>query len=137
MERSNVDRPNWTAAAAMFGDVKRAWSGLGDVQKRVRGVSGVAWSDDRLIKAVVGPRGQLIELDIDPRVYRTPNSKELAATIVATVRLAVEDASRQTKAIVDESLPSDLRIDRIGDGDLGKLIQSHDADLREEGDDNG
>ena|SRR5258706_14936144 len=137
MERSNLERPDWSAAAAMLADVKRAWAGIDDVQKRVLAVTGVAWSDDRLIKAVVGPRGQLVELDIDPRVYRTPNSKALAATIVATVRLATEDAAKQTAALIDETLPGDLRMDRIGGLDIGKLIRSHDADLREEGDNHG
>jgi DNA-binding protein YbaB len=114
----------------MFGDLKRAWSELDDVQKRMLKVTGVAWSDDRTIKAVVGPRGHLLELEIDPRVYRKPNSKALSAVIVATVRSAVEDATRQTKAILDESLPSDMRLMKIGNMDAERLMHSHDADVR-------
>jgi hypothetical protein len=119
----------------MFRDLKRAWSDLDDVQRRMLTVTGVAWSPDRTIKAVVGPRGHLLELEIDPRVYRKPNSKALSAAIVATVRVAVEDAIRQSKAILDESLPSDLRVARIGGMDLGRLMHSHDADVRIEADD--
>jgi DNA-binding protein YbaB len=132
-----MERPDWSAAAAMLADVKRAWAGIDEVQQRVLAVTGVAWSDDRLIKVVVGPRGQIVELDIDPRVYRNPNSKALAASIVATARLAAEDAAKQTAALIDETLPSDLKMDQIGGG-FAKLIRSHDADLRkEEGEEHG
>jgi DNA-binding protein YbaB len=130
-----VDRPDWSALSAMISDVKRAWGGIDDVQKRMLNVTGTAWSADRMIKAVVGPRGQLLDLEIDPRVYRKPNSKALSADIVATVRLAVEDASRQTQAILDENLPSDLRLGQLGGMDLDRLVRSHDADVRPKGGD--
>jgi hypothetical protein len=114
----------------MFDDVKRAWSQLDDVQDRMLRVTGVAWSADQTVKVVVGPRGQLMELEIDPRVYRRPNSKALAAAIVATSRLAVEDVTRQVKAILDETVPADLRLTRVGGVDVDTLMHSHDADVR-------
>jgi DNA-binding protein YbaB len=130
-----VERPNWGALEGMLKDLKRVTADLPNIQQRMLDVTGTAWSDDRTIKAVVGPRGHLMELEIDPRVYRKPNSKALAATIIATVRLAIEDASRQSKEILDEGLPPDMRPGRIGQLDLGKFIGSHDADLR--GQENG
>ena len=132
-----MERPDWSAAAAMLADVKRAWAGIDDVQQRVLSVTGVAWSDDRLIKAVVGPRGQLVELEIDPRVYRNPNSTALAASIVATARRAAEDAAKQTAALIDETLPGDLTLDQIGGLNFAKLIRSHDADLPKEDEEHG
>jgi DNA-binding protein YbaB len=133
-EETAVDRPDWSALSAMIDDVKRAWGGINEVQQRMMSVTGTAWSDDRMIKAVVGPRGHLLELEIDPRVYRKPNSKALAADIVATVRQAVEDVGRQTKEILDGTLPSDLRADQVGGVALGKLMTSHDADVVSKGD---
>ncbi|MFY1624835.1 YbaB/EbfC family nucleoid-associated protein [Micromonospora sp. WMMD723] len=129
------ERPNFGALTAMIGDLKKAWSGMDDVQRRMLRVTGTAWSDDRTVKAVVGPRGHLLELDIDPRVFRNPNSKALAATIVATVRLAVEDAAEQSKEILDGSLAPDLRRLAPGGAQLEKLLHSHDADVRLKGDD--
>lgn len=131
-----VDRPNWNVLGEMVEDLKRATSRLPELQRRMLEVTGTAWSDDRMIKAVVGPRGHLLELDIDPRVFRKPNSKALSAAIVQTVRLAVEDANKQTAAMVDESLPSDLRLGlgRVGDMEITKLVRSHDADVRLKGD---
>lgn len=127
-----MERPDWNALGAMFEDVKRVASGMSDVQKKMLRVTGEAWSADRMIKAVVGPRGHLIELEIDPRVFRKPDSKALAASIVATTRKAVEEASRRSKEILDESLPSDLRRVVDAESSLGKLLQTHDATVREE-----
>lgn len=132
-----MDRPNWGAIEGMLADLKRVTKELPDIQRKALEVTGTAWSDDRTVKAVVGPRGHLIELEIDPRVYRKPNSKELAATIVATVRKAIEESARQAQEIYDAALPSDMRAARAGGMDINKLIQSHDADIRRQGDDDG
>ncbi|MET7425250.1 YbaB/EbfC family nucleoid-associated protein [Dactylosporangium sp. NPDC005555] len=132
-----MDRPNWGAIEGMLADLKRVTKELPDIQRKALEVTGTAWSDDRTVKAVVGPRGHLIELEIDPRVYRKPNSKELAATIVATVRKAIEESARQAQEIYDEALPLDMRAARVGGMDINKLIQSHDADIRRQGDDDG
>ncbi len=131
------DRPDWTALGEMFGDLKRIWSELPDLQQRMLEITGQAWSDDRMIRAVVGVRGHLIELEIDPRVYRKPDSKALAATIVATVRSATEDAKRQTKEIIDGSLPSDMRLHNIGGMDIDEVAYGHDGDLRRKKDIDG
>ncbi|MDG4772624.1 YbaB/EbfC family nucleoid-associated protein [Solwaraspora sp. WMMD792] len=126
-----MERPNWNSLSDIIGDLKRATAELPDLHKKMLKVTGTAWSDDRMIKAVVGPRGHLLELDIDPRVFRKPNSKALSAAIVQTVRLAVEDATRQSAEIIDETLPSDLRSGRLADDlDITKLVRSHDADVR-------
>lgn len=131
-----TDRPDWSALSSMISDVQRAFSGINETQREMLKVSGTAWSDDRMIKAVVGPRGQLMELEIDPRIYRKPNSKALAADIVSTVRKAVQDANQKARAVLEKSLPSDLRHTNLGGGmDLDRLLGSHDAEIRIKGDD--
>jgi DNA-binding protein YbaB len=131
-----TDRPDWSALSSMISDVQRAFGGINETQREMLEVSGTAWSDDRMIRAVVGPRGQLMELEIDPRVYRKPNSKALAADIVATVRKAVLDANQKARAVLEKSLPSDMRRTDLGGGmDLDRLLGSHDADIRIKGDD--
>ena len=124
-----TERPDWNALYSMFDDLGKVVSGMEERQRKIFRITGVAWSDDRLIKAVVGPRGQLIELEIDPRIYRTPNSKALAATIVATVGRAVDDAMRQTTEVLDEGMPKDLQMGRIGSIDVRRMINSRDRDL--------
>jgi DNA-binding protein YbaB len=124
-----TERPDWNVLRGMFADLDRAVAGMEERQRKVFEITGTAWSDDRLIKAVVGPRGQLTELEIDPRIYRTPNSKALAANILGAVRRAVEDAMRQTGEVLDEGLPSDLRFNKIGSIDVRRMLTRHDGDL--------
>lgn len=139
MAEETPELPSRSALRGMLDDLRASMQNMRKTQERVFEVRGTAWSDDRLIKAVVGPRGQLIELDIDPRIYRRPNSKALSASIVATVRQAADDAMRKSQEIMDENMPSDMRIDKAGGFDIRKLMRTHDADLKlepEEEDDN-
>lgn len=127
-------RPNWSAIESVVGDLHKSLDNMGDMHRKLMRVTGTAWSSDRLVKAVVGPRGQLVELEIDPRVYRQPNSKALAAKIVATVHSAVDDVLRQTSEILDENLPSDrgLGFGLSLDNPAVRLARRHDADVLKE-----
>jgi DNA-binding protein YbaB len=122
-------RPNWGAVESMIGDLRRSIGNIGTVQRRLMQVTGEAWSDDRLIKAVVGPRGQLLDLEIDPRIYRTPNSKALAASIIATVRAAVENVLREGSEILDENLPKDSSFGLDIESPTMRMARQHDADV--------
>jgi DNA-binding protein YbaB len=128
MERP--ERPDLSAMTSAIEDLRRSLDNAKQTQRKMFQVTGTAWSPDRMIKAVVGPRGQLIDLEIDPRVYRQPNSKALAASILATVRAAVDLAIEQTQQILDDNLPSDLRGTKVGNFDTRRLMRSHDADLK-------
>jgi hypothetical protein len=123
------ERPNWSALGAMFNDVRKSLDNVNDLQRRLLKVTGTAWSDDRMVKAVVGQRGHLVELELDPRLYRRPNSRALSASIVATVRAAIEDVQRRSQELLDESLPSDLRQLSLSGSSLARLAQRHDADV--------
>jgi DNA-binding protein YbaB len=124
-----VERPSLSALTDLVGELSRTVSRLDDLQQRVIEVTGTAWSPDGLVKAVVGPRGHLLDLELDPRIYRTPNSKALAATIQATIRAAVEQANDKAQEIIDEYVPPDLREAKFGRFDLQTLNRTHDADL--------
>ncbi|WIM97986.1 YbaB/EbfC family nucleoid-associated protein [Actinoplanes oblitus] len=122
-------RPNWGALNAMLADLRKATADIPAMQQRMLEVTGTAWSPDKMIKAVVGPRGHLLELDIDPRVLRQPNSKALSASIVQTVRAAIEDAGRQSREVLAESMPGDLRA-LGGQAGIENFVGSHDAEVR-------
>ena len=124
-----MERPQWSAIRGVIDDLQQTIENAAQTRQQIMEITGTAWSEDRMIKAVVGPRGQLIELEIDPRVYRTPNSKALAATIISTVRAAVEDANKQTKEIVEKVMPKDRGMGLIGKTDFDVLMESHDSDL--------
>jgi DNA-binding protein YbaB len=124
-----MERPQWSAIRAVIGDLHETLDNAAKTRQQVLEITGTAWSDDRLVKAVVGPRGQLIELEIDPRVFRTPNSKALSASILSTVRAAVEDANQKTREIVNKAMPKDRGLGLLGATDFDQMMSSHDADL--------
>ncbi|MEY9863600.1 DNA-binding protein YbaB [Catenulispora sp. GAS73] len=127
-----MERPDWSVVGGMLDELKRAYAGLDDTQRRMAAVTGAARSPDRLIRATVGPRGQLLDLEIDPRTLRDPDSRALAATILATVRAAVEEAAGKSRAVLDAAVPADMRIGETG---MGKaLLHVHDTDLMRETD---
>jgi DNA-binding protein YbaB len=124
-----MERPQWSALRGVVEDLQRTIDNAAQTREQMLEVTGTAWSDDRLIKAVVGPRGQLIELEIDPRIYRTPNSKALSATILSTVKAAIEDANKKTRDIMDKVMPKDKGLGLLGKTDVDVMLEHHDADL--------
>jgi DNA-binding protein YbaB len=131
---ASPERPNWEVIGGMMDSLKKATSGISELQQRSRAITGEAWSDDGYVRALVGPRGQLLELELDPRVFRKPDSKALAALIVATQRNATHDALAKVDQLVQESLPGDLRPDRVNGTGLSTWLRTDDAALRENGD---
>ena len=126
-----MDRPDWGILRSMVDDLQRARQNVVESQQKMLAIRGEARSEDRLIRAVVGPRGQLVDLELDPRVFRNPDSKALAAAIMATVHDAIEDSQRQARDLRDEILPKDLRTmaEQLKSGP--DLFSAHDADLED------
>src|SRR5262245_52256862 len=79
-------------ADELLGELDRLRLGMSDLGRQLRQITATAKSDDGFISATVGPRGQLIKLDIDPRIYRRPDSKQLAAAITKTIQSATSEA---------------------------------------------
>ncbi len=122
--------------------VRRMATEASTVQKRMMRVTAKVTSDDGLITATVGPRGHLIDLEIDPKIYRRPNSAQLAVTIVETVRQAVEQAANEVQDLLEGTIPDDFSPDRISEafGVPKGMMRKHDAVIlkaQEEEDDDG
>lgn len=92
-------------AEELLGELNRLRGGLSDLQGKLREVRATATSDDGLVTATVGPRGQLISVELDPRLYRRPDSKQLAATISKTVQAAQAKAQEQVRALCRPFIP--------------------------------
>src|SRR3954462_3260008 len=73
-----MERPELAPLLRLWDGLGNAVGGLPTTRQRLLRLTGEAWSDDRTVRAVVGPRGQLVELQIDPRVYRRPDANEVA-----------------------------------------------------------
>lgn len=113
-------------ADELIGELDRLRTGMGDLQQRLRQITATATSSDGYVTAVVGPRGHLIRLTLDPRIYRRPDSKQLATTIAKTIQQAAEDATAQVSAackpfLGDEELRAHLNFDFDG---LGRRLDS-------------
>jgi DNA-binding protein YbaB len=85
-------------------------------------------SPDGLIAATVGARGDLVRLDIDPRVYRRPDSRHLADTITATVHRAAATAREQVVEIFSPLIPGEQMKAHL-DGDLQGVLDQMTARL--------
>ncbi|WP_433083599.1 YbaB/EbfC family nucleoid-associated protein [Dactylosporangium sp. CA-052675] len=125
-------------ADELAGELERMRSGMGTLQQKLQAITATAKSDDGFITAVVGPRGQLIRLDIDARVYRRPDSRQLAQSITKTIQAASADAMRQvTEAckpfMAESTVQAHLEFDLQGmthklDSELGLLAADMDAE---------
>ncbi|MGC7095104.1 YbaB/EbfC family nucleoid-associated protein [Amycolatopsis lurida] len=91
--------------AARRRDYERLHDDLLDIRRRIADIEATADSSDGLISATVAGRGELSELCLDPRIYRTTDSKALAAAIMDTIKDAVEQSQRQLFEITREYLP--------------------------------
>jgi DNA-binding protein YbaB len=89
---------------SQFQRLRENESGL---RQQLREVTATATSADRLVSATVGPGGQLIRLDLDPRVYRNPNSRVLADSITETVRRAAAAAAGKVAELCQPLPPED------------------------------
>ncbi len=83
-----------------YDDYRRLAGELRAAQERIAKLRATAESGDGLIGATVGGYGELVELRLDPRVYRTPDSAELARSIKDTIHRAAERAQEQCAALV-------------------------------------
>lgn len=59
-------------------------------------------SADGLVTVVAGGRGEVLELELDPRIYHAPDAKALAAKVLETIHAACEEAARETVQVLDE-----------------------------------
>lgn len=86
-------------------------------------------SEDNLVKVVVGPRGQLVSLDIDPYAYAYLDPVELGDVIVAATREAAEQALARGHELLAEYLPVDAYPPAHGETDISSALLKTDTDL--------
>jgi DNA-binding protein YbaB len=88
-------------------------------------------SPDGLVVATVGARGEFISLDIDPRVFRRPDSRLLADTIVETVNKAARKAQEKVVEIFEPLIPADQMRAHL-DGDVESVLEQMVEQMRGE-----
>jgi DNA-binding protein YbaB len=118
--------------AQVQGRYARLRSDLDDLQHRLATLQVGAVSPDGLVRATVGPRGQLIDLWLDRRACRAMGTDQLTRIIVATVRDAAARAADEVEAMMADYLPADSgALGFLRDNDFGTLMRRPDAALRD------
>lgn len=116
----------------VYGQYQRLRSGMDDIQQRLAELRVSAESEDGLIRATVGPRGQLIDLRLDRRIYRDMDAAELGRKIVATTEQAAAQVAEQVQQMMAGYLPADSGpMQFIRDNNFGSLLRRQDAIMRE------
>ncbi|OXM45466.1 hypothetical protein CFP75_30685 [Amycolatopsis alba DSM 44262] len=82
-------------------------TGIETVRNETADLRVSAESPDGLIIATVTSRGELVDLAIDPRVYRSPASTALAEAILDATRQAAANARHLVFARLRRFLPAD------------------------------
>lgn len=77
------------------------------LRRTIEATRETADSADGTVAATVDGHGVLVELWLDPRIYRSPDSAALAATITDTIRQAVRQAEERVFAAAAKFLPDD------------------------------
>jgi DNA-binding protein YbaB len=109
--------------AEVYGQYAQLRSDLDDLQRRLAALRVSAASADGVVRATVGPRGQLIALSLDLSSYRDPDDERLAQTIVATVQEAAAQTPGRVEELMAGYLPADSGTMRfLRDNDLGSLL---------------
>ena len=87
-----------------------------DLAKNAREVQITEKSSDGLVSVTVNANGRLVRLDLDPRIYRRPDSRELADTIVETIERASEAVQERVLDIFEPLVPREqMRVNIEGD----------------------
>jgi len=111
----------------MLEDAHNLLGNAAEMQRKLGALTVSTRSEDGYVVTTVDARGRLVQLDLDPRLYRSPNAGALAALIIETYQRAVEKVERDTRTILEEYLPADLDIDKFTSIDFEKYASQRDA----------
>lgn len=120
------DRPDTAGLAALAESLRGTAEKLAAegpaVAARAKAVQVTETSSDGLVTVTVGARGELVQLDIDPRVFRRPDARELADTITDTVHAAAAKAQDEVLGVFEALVPREVMQAHIA-GDTDAVVE--------------
>jgi DNA-binding protein YbaB len=122
-----LDRARKRAADAMT-RMEAIRDGYADLRQRLLAVTASATSDDGLVTAEVGPQGRVLRIDLDPRIYRRPDSRRLAETITATIQRAADEAAERLRDLFRPIVP-DEQLTAYFDNDFDAVARGLENEL--------
>lgn len=96
---------------------------LATLRESMEKVTETAFSEDGLVSATIGPRGELSDLVLDPRIYRTTDATALAAGIAATIRAATAAVTARMLALTEPMLPASTPRTDNGEVDFDAMLR--------------
>jgi DNA-binding protein YbaB len=105
----------------LLADVQKLEQEIQDAQQAIKTTTATAPAADHLVEATVSGTGELVELVLDPRVYREFAPDVLAGEIVAAVRAAWGQAQEDALETWSATVP-DLGVPADGDVTFGPML---------------
>ncbi|GAA3615665.1 hypothetical protein GCM10022419_121190 [Nonomuraea rosea] len=102
-----------------------------DLNARAQTIQITEKSADGLVSATVSVRGDLIRLDLDPRVFRRPDARGLADAITDTVQRAKAKAMEELVGLFEPVVPPEQLRAHL-DGDLETVLDQFSSRIRGE-----
>lgn len=103
------ERPDVAGMRAYAEELRDMFTRLQDegpaLHAKARAVQTTETSPDGLVSVTVGARGEIVRLDLDPRIYRRPDARRLADTIAETARKAAAAAQERIVKIFEPVIP--------------------------------
>jgi DNA-binding protein YbaB len=98
---------------------------LDTFRQRMPALRGTAESADKLVKVTVGPRGELKELEINPKAYRKLSPTQLADAIVETTEKAARAAFAEVEQMLKPFMSVDAPFEKLmsGEADWAKHVR--------------
>jgi DNA-binding protein YbaB len=134
-----VKPPEYDLNAAIT-DLRAEQARIQAATERMSSITGSAVSKDRAVTVTVDHQGRLVDLKLAGERYRRLPPAELAASIVATVQQAQDEATREAMTTLSGLMPDGLGMPVGGDLDLEAMFDAAMAAAttpREGTDDNG
>ncbi len=110
---------------------ERLQADMQEMQKELITTRALGTCDNGLVHATVGPRGQLVDLVINPQVYRRPDADELADMVLEATNNAVALVGEQVGEILARHVPEEVRATAMKQFDFANFDHRFDADLPE------
>lgn len=111
----------------MMEDAQKLLTSAAEMKRKLEELTVSTRSEDGFVVTTVDARGRLVQLDLDPRIYRSPNAGALASQIIEAYQRAVDKVERDTRTILEHYLPRDFDVDQFTNIDFDKYAARRDV----------
>ncbi|MFC7528566.1 YbaB/EbfC family nucleoid-associated protein [Actinoplanes sp. GCM10030250] len=111
----------------MLEDAHKLLGNAAEMKRKLEELSVSTKSEDGFVVTTVDARGRLVQLDLDPRIYRSPNAGALARQIIEAYQRAVDKVDQDSRTILEKYLPRDFDVDQFSNIDFDKYASRRDV----------